>query len=70
MDYVIIDLAKFREILYCWSNALTSAPLLNRNTTKGENTIYVIWATTRQNVSSGVSNQARHKPACAATEAS
>ena len=29
-----------------------------------------IWATTRQNVSSGVSDQARHKPACAATEAS
>ena len=28
------------------------------------------WATTRQNVSSGVSDQARHKPACAATEAS
>ena len=30
----------------------------------------MIWATTRQNVSSGVSDQARHKPACAATEAS
>ena len=29
-----------------------------------------IWAMTRQNVSSGVSDQARHKPACAATEAS
>ena len=29
-----------------------------------------IWATTRQNVSSGVSDQARHKQACAATEAS
>ena len=29
-----------------------------------------IWATTRQNVSSGVSDQARHKRACAATEAS
>ena len=29
-----------------------------------------IWATARQNVSSGVSDQARHKPACAATEAS
>ena len=28
------------------------------------------WATTRQNVSSGLSNQARHKQACAATEAS
>ena len=28
------------------------------------------WATTRQNMSLGVSNQARHKPACAATEAS
>ena len=28
------------------------------------------WATTRQNVSSGVSDQARHKSACAATEAS
>ena len=28
------------------------------------------WATTQQNVSSGVSDQARHKPACAATEAS
>ena len=28
------------------------------------------WATTRQNVSSGVSDQARHKPACAAIEAS
>ena len=28
------------------------------------------WATTRQNVSSGVSDQARHKPACTATEAS
>ena len=32
--------------------------------------LYYIWATTRQNVSSGVSDQARHKPACAATEAS
>ena len=31
--------------------------------------IFCIWATTRQNVSSGVSDQARHKPACAATEA-
>ena len=31
---------------------------------------YYIWATTRQNVSSGVSDQARHRPACAATEAS
>ena len=31
---------------------------------------YYKWATTRQNVSSGVSDQARHKPACAATEAS
>ena len=29
-----------------------------------------IWVTTRQNMSSGVSDQARHKPACAATEAS
>ena len=29
-----------------------------------------IWATTRENKSSGVSDQARHKPACAATEAS
>ena len=29
-----------------------------------------IWATTQQNMSSGVSDQARHKPACAATEAS
>ena len=29
-----------------------------------------MWATTWQNVSSGVSDQARHKPACAATEAS
>ena len=29
-----------------------------------------IWAMTRQNVSSGVSDQARHKPASAATEAS
>ena len=28
------------------------------------------WATTRQNVSSGVSNQARHKQACTATETS
>ena len=28
-----------------------------------------IWATTRQNVSSRVSDHARHKPACAATEA-
>ena len=28
------------------------------------------WATTWQNVSSEVSDQARHKPACAATEAS
>ena len=28
-----------------------------------------IWATTQQNLSSGVSDQARHKPACAATEA-
>ena len=28
------------------------------------------WATTQQNVSSGVSNHARHKPASAATEAS
>ena len=32
--------------------------------------IIYIRATTRQNVSSGVSDQARHKPACAATEAS
>ena len=31
--------------------------------------IYYLWATTRQNVSSGVSDQARHKPACTATEA-
>ena len=30
----------------------------------------LIWATTRQNVSSGVSDQDRHKPACAATDAS
>ena len=30
----------------------------------------IIWATTRQNVSSGVSDQTRHKPACAATDAS
>ena len=29
-----------------------------------------IWATTQQNVSSGVSDQATHEPACAATEAS
>ena len=28
------------------------------------------WAAPRENVSSGVSDQARHKPACAATEAS
>ena len=28
-----------------------------------------IWATTQQNVSSRVSDQARHKPDCAATEA-
>ena len=32
--------------------------------------IIYIWATTRQNMSSGVSDQARHKPACTATEAS
>ena len=30
----------------------------------------LIWATRRQNVCLGVSDQARHKPACAATEAS
>ena len=30
----------------------------------------ITWARTRQNVSSGVSDQARHKPACAATETS
>ena len=30
---------------------------------------FLIWATTRQNVSSGVSDQIRLKPACAATEA-
>ena len=30
---------------------------------------FVPKATTRQNMSSGVSDQARHKPACAATEA-
>ena len=29
-----------------------------------------IWATTWQNMSSGVTDQARHKPACPATEAS
>ena len=34
------------------------------------NSRWYTWATTRQNVSSGVSNQARHKPAFAATEAS
>ena len=33
-------------------------------------TLHYNWATTRQNVSSGVSDQARHKPACTATEAS
>ena len=32
--------------------------------------LWIIWATTRQNVSSGVSDQARHKLACTATEAS
>ena len=31
---------------------------------------HCIWATTRQNVSSGVSDLARHKPDCAANEAS
>ena len=31
---------------------------------------FSVWAMTQQNVSSGVSDQARHKPACAATEAS
>ena len=35
-----------------------------------ENEHCFIWATTRQNVSSGVSDPAGHKPACAATEAS
>ena len=33
-------------------------------------TTYHTFVTTRQKVSSGVSDQARHKPACAATEAS
>ena len=39
---------------------------------RGANISFVgyIWAMTRQNVSSGVSDQTRHKPACAATEAS
>ena len=32
--------------------------------------IHNIWATPWENVSSGVSGQASHKPACAATEAS
>ena len=32
--------------------------------------LYYNWALSRQNVSSGLSDQARHKPACAATEAS
>ena len=32
--------------------------------------VITIRATTRQNVSSGVSDQDRHKPACTATEAS
>ena len=31
---------------------------------------YFIWAMTWQNMSSGVSDQAKHKPACTATEAS
>ena len=31
---------------------------------------YYTWATTRQNLSLGVSEEARHNPACAATEAS
>ena len=38
------------------------------NTVKEVN--YFIWVTTRQNMSSGVSHQARYKPVCAATEAS
>ena len=33
-------------------------------------TSYYTWASSWQNVASGVSDQARHKPACAATEAS
>ena len=32
--------------------------------------VVISWATTRQHVFSGVSDQARHKPACAVTEAS
>ena len=40
----------------------------DRNHRFNKNTI--IWATPWENVSSGVSDQARHKPACAATEAS
>ena len=35
-----------------------------------DTSIYLNWATTQQNVSLGVSDQARHNPACAATEAS
>ena len=36
----------------------------------GFNVFIIIWAVTRQNLSWEVSDQARHKPACAATEAS
>ena len=69
----------FTEIWFYWSNQkFWSLDYKNlswvwdadrKNPSEGHSNNYN-WATTWKNVSSGVSNQARHKLACAATEAS
>ena len=56
--------------MYCLATSLNTHLLLLFSPKQCSNHHEYIRGTTRQNVSSGVSDQAGHKPACAATEAS
>ena len=61
IDYLMLNL---------WKIGNNLSMEYNDSSAKYRCNIIDLWATTWQNVSSGVSDQARHKPACAATEAS
>ena len=75
----MVQFAKAEESIRCKSSVLLKAlvcalPILTTLMTLTVAYLFFLFfftrATTRQNVSSGVSSQARHKPACTATQAS
>ena len=66
MEYMYLILMFYRDFVSSFLLVLT----LSAVKSKRNGRLLVIWATSRENVSSVISDQVKFKPACSATEAS